>query len=59
MSEAGIYLGPSENMPYVEFLDKIFQFANVENIVDTSANSYVYCFDTPDFMKTTIPNLTP
>ncbi|CAD8060215.1 unnamed protein product [Paramecium primaurelia] len=52
-----VYLGPSENMPYVELLDQIFEFTNVATLASAASNSYVYEFDTPEFMKT-IPNIS-
>ena len=52
-----VYLGPSENMPYVELLNLIFEFTNVRTIASVASNSYVYEFDTPEFMKI-IPNIS-
>lgn len=43
-------------MPYAEFLEEIFLFQNCESMVKETANSFVYVFDTPDFLKT-IPGL--
>lgn len=57
MELCGAYLGPSENMPYADFLTQIFDFQNVKELAEPMANSYVYEFDTPDFMKT-IPGLS-
>ncbi|CAD8076362.1 unnamed protein product [Paramecium sonneborni] len=57
LQQNNVYLGPSENMPYVELLDQIFEFTNVNTLASAASNSYVYEFDTPEFMKT-IPNIS-
>ncbi|CAD8161506.1 unnamed protein product [Paramecium octaurelia] len=52
-----VNIGLTEDLPYVEFLQKIFSFTNDSSLVDEKANSFVYAFDTPDFLKT-IPGIS-
>lgn len=56
LEKLGVETGLTENMPYAEFLEEIFLFQNCESMVKETANSFVYVFDTPDFLKT-IPGL--
>ncbi|CAD8114330.1 unnamed protein product [Paramecium primaurelia] len=55
--QQNVNIGLTESLPYVEILQQIFQFANDQSMVDDKANSFVYVFDTPDFLKT-IPGIS-
>ncbi|CAD8125922.1 unnamed protein product [Paramecium sonneborni] len=57
LEQQDVNIGLTEELPYVELLYKMFQFQNEKSIVSYQANSFVYVFDTPEFLKT-VPGIS-